>query len=199
MRGQFIFGYLLSAALAVWSVLAGNYEFLIYAAVAAVLIGLIHLGDRRFGFTSAVLWGVNLWLVLHILGGLLPVGDGVLYSLVLVDLVGEPYSILKYDQLVHAYCYFIVALLLWRVMSGAAAGAGFGLRAALTVLAAGGVGGLNEVVEFFATVVVPETNVGGYENTAIDLVANFVGAGLAVPFFGEAGAAPGARTGNAGR
>lgn len=190
MRRQFVFGYLLAAALALWSLLAGNYEFLIYAAVAAVLLGLIHLGDRRVGFSSAVLWGVNLWLVLHILGGLLPVGDGVLYSRVLVDLVGEPYSILKYDQLVHAYCYFIVALLLWPVTGGAAAGSGFALRAALTVLAAGGVGGLNEVVEFLATVLVPETNVGGYENTAIDLVANFVGAGLAVPFFRASGSTP---------
>jgi len=183
MRKPFVFAYALGAGLTVWSLLAGNHEFLLYAAVSLVLIGLIHAGDGRFAFNTSVLWGVNLWLVLHILGGLWPVGDSVLYSLVLIDLIGEPYAILKYDQVVHAYCYFIVALLLWQVVSGARQTLGFGLLAGLTVFAAMGVGGGNEIIEFAATVLVPDTNVGGYENTAIDLVANFLGACLAIPFF----------------
>ena len=138
-----------------------------------------------------MLWGFNLWLVLHILGGLWPVNGSVLYSLVLIDIVGEPYSILKYDQIVHTYCYFIIALLLWQVVSTVKLDAPQWLLAALTVLAASGVGGMNEIVEFSATVLVPDTNVGGYENTAIDLVANFLGACLAIPFFkGEEANAP---------
>ena len=39
---------------------------------------------------------------------------------------------------------------------------------------------LNEIVEFVATLLVPDTNVGGYRNTGWDLVANLVGATLAV-------------------
>jgi len=39
-----------------------------------------------------------------------------------------------------------------------------------------GAGALNEIVEFVATVLVPETNVGGYYNTALDLVFNAAGA-----------------------
>ncbi|MFO0896121.1 MAG: hypothetical protein U0836_01725, partial [Pirellulales bacterium] len=39
-----------------------------------------------------------------------------------------------------------------------------------------GFGALNEVVEFAATLLVPETNVGGYENTGWDLVSNMIGA-----------------------
>ena len=38
-----------------------------------------------------------------------------------------------------------------------------------------GFGAANEVVEFIATRVLPETNVGGYENTGWDLVSNTVG------------------------
>ena len=38
-----------------------------------------------------------------------------------------------------------------------------------------GFGALNEVVEFAATLSVPETNVGGYVNTGWDLVSNLVG------------------------
>ena len=43
-----------------------------------------------------------------------------------------------------------------------------------------GFGALNEVIEFAATLLVPETNVGGYLNTGWDLVANLFGATVAV-------------------
>ncbi|WP_438951705.1 DUF2238 domain-containing protein [Porticoccus sp.] len=185
MRKPFLFAYTLVATLGTWSLVDKNHEFLIYAIIAFALVTLIHLGDRKFAFGQALLWGFNLWLLLHIFGGLWQVGDGVLYSLVLIDIVGEPYSILKYDQLVHVYCYFIIALLLWRVIAAAGLDAPRWLLTGLTVLAASGVGGLNEIVEFAATVLVPDTNVGGYENTAIDLVANLLGACLAIPFFKE--------------
>ncbi|MGM0564577.1 MAG: DUF2238 domain-containing protein [Pseudomonadota bacterium] len=183
MRKPLLFAYALAAVLGAWSLVNQNYEFLIYAIITIALVVLIDLGNRKFSFSPAVLWGFNLWLLLHILGGLLPVGDSVLYSWVLIDIVGEPYSILKYDQVVHVYCYFIIALLLWRVVAAARLDASRWLLVPFTVLAASGVGGINEIVEFAATVLVPDTNVGGYENTAIDLVANFLGACLAIPFF----------------
>ena len=42
-----------------------------------------------------------------------------------------------------------------------------------------GFGALNEVIEFAATLLVPETNVGGYVNTGWDLVANLFGSTVA--------------------
>ena len=42
-----------------------------------------------------------------------------------------------------------------------------------------GFGALNEVIEFVATLTVPKTNVGGYENTGWDLVSNMIGSVLA--------------------
>jgi hypothetical protein len=62
---------------------------------------------------------------------------------------------------------------------GGIATPGFGL---MVLSAAGGLGfgALNEVVEFVATLLVPETNVGGYRNTGWDLVANLAGATVAV-------------------
>ncbi len=129
-----------------------------------------------------MLWGFDIWIVLHILGGLLPVGDSVLYSFILIDLIGEPYSILKYDQLVHFYCYFIAALLIWKVATSLDQ-TSIVTASIITVLAASGIGGLNEIIEFLATVFIPATNVGGYENTAIDNTCNFLGACAAIPFF----------------
>ena len=50
----------------------------------------------------------------------------------------------------------------------------------LLVGAAGmGFGGLNEVIEFIAVLLIPSTNVGGYINTGWDLVSNLTGCVLA--------------------
>jgi len=183
MKISFLLAYLLASILLVWSLVAQNYEFLFYAVTVFVLVILVQLGDRKVGFHPLLLWGFDLWIVLHILGGLYPINGSVLYSLVLVDLVGPPYSLFKYDQLVHAYCYFIAALLLWQLVSQTLSVKSGLLLKALIVLAAAGIGALNEVIEFIATVSVPETNVGGYENTLIDIICNFIGALLAVLLF----------------
>ena len=42
-----------------------------------------------------------------------------------------------------------------------------------------GVGAFNEVVEFAASHLLAATNVGGYENTGRDLVANLLGTAVA--------------------
>jgi hypothetical protein len=54
----------------------------------------------------------------------------------------------------------------------------FGLMV-LCAAAGIGFGALNEVIEFIAVLTIPNTNVGGYENTGWDLVANLVGATVA--------------------
>jgi putative membrane protein len=43
-----------------------------------------------------------------------------------------------------------------------------------------GLGALNEMIEFSAVLMVPGTNVGGYYNTALDLVSNSIGAVIAI-------------------
>lgn len=47
-------------------------------------------------------------------------------------------------------------------------------------LAAMGLGAVNEMIEFSAVLLVPDTNVGGYVNTALDLCFNALGAALAM-------------------
>ena len=51
--------------------------------------------------------------------------------------------------------------------------------ASLALFGGLGFGALNEMIEFLITRVVPETNIGGFENTGWDLVANFTGSVLA--------------------
>ncbi len=192
MKLQYICGFFLTAVLVIWSLLVQKHEFMIYALVVFVLLVILHSTQKIYHFSSASLWAFLIWILMHILGGLLIIGDGVLYSKMLIQIVGEPYNILKFDQIAHVYCYTVVALLLWPVLNHIAnPGKGHKTLVFITVLASMGVGGLNEIVEFSATVLVPETNVGSYENNAIDIVANLLGAVLAIPFL-----KPISRTGN---
>jgi hypothetical protein len=78
----------------------------------------------------------------------------------------------------------LVTWILWQLLRRSWAARNIELQPTLGLMvlcatAGMGFGALNEVVEFFATLTVPETNVGGYENTGWDLVANAVGCILA--------------------
>jgi hypothetical protein len=157
-------------------------EFLLYLVVMAVLVAVVAVVHLRVLLPTATLWGLSIWGLAHMAGGLMPVPASwpiggkthVLYNLWLVP------GLLKFDQLVHAYGFGIVTWVCWQGLQAAFARRGATARPTVGLLtlcvAAGmGFGAANEVVEFLATRVLPETNVGGYENTGWDLVSNTVG------------------------
>lgn len=164
----------------------GNREFVFYIVVMLTMIVSIYLVHRRVGLSAGLLWCLSAWGLMHMAGGLAPVPESwptangsVLYNLWLIP------GRLKYDQLVHAYGFGIATWLCWQALS-AGIFAGSGTRPApsaglMVLCAAGGMGfgALNEVIEFFATLMIPNTNVGGYLNTGWDLVANLVGSAVA--------------------
>ncbi len=161
-------------------------EFLFYFVVMCLLLagaGTLHL---RVRFPVAALWGLSLWGLAHMAGGLMPIPESwpshgethVLYNLWLIP------QRLKYDQLVHAYGFGVVTWICWLGLQKAFASRGIAMQPTLgllTLCVAGGMGfgAANEVVEFIATLTLPSTNVGGYENTGWDLVSNLVGCLLA--------------------
>lgn len=166
-------------AFGVWTAIAGNIEFVFYWLVMAILIGAVMGADVRVRFSGGILWALSIWGLAHMCGGNVSIDEsrgGVLYNLWLVE------GRLKYDQLVHAYGFFVAALAAWQALARrldtSKTRPGFGL-AFLVMLAGMGFGALNEVVEFAATVNIPDTNVGGYHNTGWDLVFNLYGATLA--------------------
>ena len=141
---------------------------LLGAAVATTL----HL---RVGLTDLAIWGLVIFALGHVAGGMIPVGDGVLYGQWLVG------RTVRYDNVQHAWGFGIAGRVVWEAMRPQLLGATRPrLVAAVIVLLGGmGLGAVNEVVEYILTKTLPETNVGGYENTARDLIANFVGAAIA--------------------
>jgi hypothetical protein len=50
-----------------------------------------------------------------------------------------------------------------------------------------GLGAVNEIIEFVAVLSVPDTNVGGYLNTALDLIFNALGAIVAMLLVARSG------------
>ncbi|MDA8597153.1 DUF2238 domain-containing protein [Candidatus Pacebacteria bacterium] len=160
-----------------------NYEFVAYALTIAVVIGLLYGTLRLTQFPTYIIAGVTLWGVLHMLGGSVQTVDGVLYAYRLVPLFdgGGDFYILKYDQVVHAYLYGVVGLMFYHLLRNVV-----GIRthtifiAATAIFAAAGFSIINEIIEFLAAVNLPETGVGGYHNTVLDMIFNLTGAALAV-------------------
>jgi len=177
MKLPYILGFLLAGSLTLLSIILQNHEFLLYAITVIGLVFVIYRTDRYFRFEPVVLWMFNLWLLMHILGGLASYRGVRFYDLVLLDLVGEPYHILKYDQFVHFYCYLVISFLMWNVVQKIASrNANAVVVCVVTILAASSIGAVNEIIEFLAVVALGTDGVGGYTNTAIDLVANLMGA-----------------------
>ena len=178
---SFTAAYMVAAILLALSL--GNFEFLYYIAVMLLLIYVVYLVHKSVVLPSAVIWALSLWGFAHMAGGLVTVPEGwpidsgsrVLYSLWLIP------DYLKYDQVVHAYGFGVATWVCWHGLRAAIdkRGGQVSVSVGLMVICATagmGLGALNELVEFLATLLIPETNVGGYLNTGWDLVANFVGA-----------------------
>ena len=93
-------------------------------------------------------------------------------------IVGDPYNIFKFDQFVHIVGFWVATLVAYYLLKPLLKKdlKRWVVLSIIIVMAGLGMGALNEIVEFIATVLVPETGVGGYENTSLDLVADLIGA-----------------------
>lgn len=160
----------------------GNAEFVGYIATLFVFIALIAATQRTVRFPLWILWCLSVWGLAHMAGGGIRVDGAVLYAQVLVPLVGAgELTVLKYDQVVHFYGFGVTALVLWHVMRrNVPAIDGTKTHFVLAALGAMGLGAANEIIEFAAVVTLPDTDVGGYFNTGLDLVANALGATAAM-------------------
>ena len=140
--------------------------------IAAAVVGL-----RRVVLPPLLAAGLAIAAIVTLAGGLIRVGHDVLYNA-----NTGPYSpalgtyYLQYDHFAHAYCSFVIVFACWVML--AAPHAGTGRRGELVLLAVGaalGLGALNEMVEFIATLAHHGAHAGGYWNTGWDLVSNFTG------------------------
>jgi len=161
---------------------SGNLEFIIYVGVIVAIFAGTLAFHKQVQFPLWMLWLLSIWGLMHVLGGAVQIGDHVLFAhriYPFLDLGGEFY-ILKYDQVVHAYLYGLVAVMAYHAIKqffSITAGGYF--LAIVAVLVSTGIGGLNEIMEFFISLTM-ENGVGGYDNTMLDMCSNLLGAVVAV-------------------
>lgn len=173
-----------------------NSEFLkFYIPFFFFFIVVVTFIQKRVGFPRGLQWGLALWGLIHLAGGMVPLPEGwpfagsnkVLYSWWLIE------DSLKYDHIVHSFGFGIATWLCWEALRSSIFHR-FGRKLypsvgtiTIAILGGMGLGAINELIEFLAVLNLENTNVGGYHNTGWDLVANLVGcifAGIVITFRG---------------
>lgn len=163
---------------AVYGLAAGAPSTLAYLATV-VAVGAVVVAVRRSPLPPALARALAVLAAAHLAGGLVRVGDGVLYNAHLGS------EIFQYDHLVHASAVFVGTLVVSILLTsrGGADGVRPQATVLLVILAGLGLGAINETVEFLTTTINHNSHVGGYVNTGWDLVSNTIGtlaAGLVV-------------------
>jgi putative membrane protein len=151
-----------------------NYEFIMYIFVILFFFVLILYTNNKVNYSNTSLWGLTIWGTLHMAGGGIPVKGDVLYKLILIPVTE---SIFRYDQFVHIIGFGVATLIMFEILKPKLKQVEQWTAISIVVVMAGlGVGAVNEIVEYIATLLVPETGVGGYDNTLLDLISDLIGA-----------------------
>ncbi len=141
-------------------------EFVIYAVLILMGFGVLRALLPRWPVPAGLLVLVEAGILMHFAGGFVHIGGARLYD--------HHFLGLRYDKYVHTANAFIGAvsiLHLCRVTGLPLKG----FTRCLAFFAVLGLGAAIEVVEFVVTRTVPRNGIGGYEDTALDLVSNIVG------------------------
>jgi putative membrane protein len=169
-------------------ILNKNYEFLLYIGTLFLGVYFLYVLDKKYNFSSLSLSLFSVWMFLHFCGGSVYLEGVRLYDTILIPLFGDPLFILKYDQVVHTFCYFVLTLLIYQVLKNYIKNARKKennkkfILGVFTFLGGIAIGSLNEIIEFSTVVLFGSTGVGGYYNNSLDLIFNSIGALLAVLF-----------------
>ncbi|MGC9450149.1 MAG: DUF2238 domain-containing protein [Oceanipulchritudo sp.] len=173
----FTLGYLVVAGF--FYVSRGNFEFIAYLGVTLGIGLLILATARKSGLDHLVLWLLSFWGLLHMMGGLVPVGDTVLYGWRIVPILdrGGDFYILKMDQVVHFYGFMAAAVAMHQLIARRSLrGTHPGMLIFFAVAGSLGLSAVNEIIEFLAYVNLEETGVGDLYNMGLDLIFNALGA-----------------------
>lgn len=160
-----------------------NYEFVMYVGVIVFFFFVILATNKKVNYPNFVLWGLTLWGILHMLGGGVIMKNGSVLYKWMIFTFSNTYPIFRYDQFVHIVGFFVATLLMFFLLKPKLKPIKNWASISIVVIMAGlGVGALNEIIEFIAVVVMPETGVGGFVNVSLDLVSDLIGAVLAMVY-----------------
>lgn len=159
-----------------------NSEFLIHLTVSVSFMLIIAYTLKILKYNTGLLWILTIFNSLHLAWGWLSY-DGVIWYQQIIFPLSDTYQTLRYDQILHCFGYFTATILAYEILVPRLKTRKVGFALAVILIMAGtGFGALNEVIEFIIWQVLPESGVGGYINTSIDMIANLVWATIAVIF-----------------
>ena len=177
-----IFNLFYIIAFTIYYIAIRNFEFLWYIFIMVFFFVIIFAFQRKVEFSYIILWLLTIWGLMHMIGGGVVVGGEVMYKFQMIPIwVTEDFFILKYDQFVHAYLYFVMVFVIWHLLKGNLNNKtnNWIIYPAITLISIG-IGALNEIAEFTAVLIFGSTGVGDYYNNAWDIVFNSLGAVLGV-------------------
>jgi putative membrane protein len=160
-----------------------NYEFIIYVGVIILCLILIGVTFFKAAYSTTTLLGLTIWSLMHMTGGGVYINNVRLYDIILIPL-SQTYPILRYDQLVHLFGFAAATLMMFDLLRPLLKEnlQHFVALSIVVTMAGLGVGAFNEIVEALVAASLPQSGVGGYVNTALDLISDFLGAILAMVF-----------------
>jgi uncharacterized membrane protein YjdF len=174
----YLFVFLYTIPSLIFFLIRKNYEFVGYVGILIIIFLGLYFLQRKVNFDPLLIWLISIWGAIHMAGGAAIINGLGLYKHMIFEIVnrGGEFMILKYDQFAHFYVYLVVAMMVFFLLRKKFKKNSQTSLFIFTILAAIGIGSLNEIVEFLMVVFIPETWVGGYENTLLDLCFNTLGA-----------------------
>lgn len=179
-----VFSVLYIVGFGIYYTSIGNAEFLGYLAVLLIIGGVVIGTAPVSKIKPFTLWLLSLWGLIHMAGGSVRIGDTVLYGLKIFEFIdfGGDFYILKMDQVIHMYGFFVAALVIYQLIKPRISKMHPGLIIFLAIIGSLGLSAFNEIVEFIAMISVVNNGVGDIYNMGLDLIFNFVGAVLGAFF-----------------
>lgn len=167
----FTLGY--TALFTVISLVGLNVEFIYYTVVMGVSMSTILAIHKRIKFYPVVLMSLSALGLFHLMGGNLYLGDVRLYDFYFID------GVFKYDNFMHSVGSAIMVMVSYALLQPAIADEFYDRRIYFGIilsLVGMGLGTINEIIEFIGVLLFDiQQQVGGYDNTLLDLIYNMVG------------------------
>ncbi len=157
-----------------------NYEFIIYVGVIIFFAAVFAISNDKVFFPNSVLWSLAIWAFFHMAGGAIYLNGTRLYDIILIDL-SKTYPVLRYDQFVHITGFGAATAVMFYLLKPMLGNfTEHPITLFIIIVSAGlGIGALNEIVESIVSALVPQSGVGGYLNTSLDLISDVIGSILA--------------------
>ncbi len=147
----------------------GVYAYLIWMTFVATLM---MYADYSVRFSTPVLVPLSIVGFGHMAGANLYFSGDLLYGQVW-------FGFIRYDQLIHVIGLGTAGLIVWEATRRMLAADGGTKAAVVVILGANSVGAVIEIGEYLATLTLPDTRVGAYDNNMQDLIANLFGSLIA--------------------